>query len=179
MFVRHWKDRGKSRLPSTPYIYRPDQTGSSRSSQEWPGTRPEQSGFRQEQPGIRPERPGSMPEESGNKPRRSDYSPRAWERWFHAAYFGEVFYWKRGLTVIPYHFDPYLVHVPNMEWRDDRGKFKTAKAYNRRSRRFRRAVDGAPLHLVRDFAPLSRGSFQSKNLEVPMAMLFGRRKRKL
>ena len=79
--------------------------------------------------------------------------------------------------MIPYHFDPYLVHVPNMEWRDDRGKLKTAKAYNRRSRRVRKAVPGEPLHLVRDFAPLSRGSFQSRDLEVPVARLFGRRKR--
>jgi competence protein CoiA len=104
------------------------------------------------------------------------YSPRAWERWFHAAYFGQVYYWKRGLTVIPYRFTPHLVRVPKKEWRDEDGALVTAKAYDRRSRRFRKAVAGQPLHLVRDFAPLSRGSFQSKELEVPVARLFGQRK---
>jgi len=103
------------------------------------------------------------------------YSPRAWERWFHAAYFGQVFYWKQGLTVIPYRFDPYHLEVPELEWRDKAGRLQMSKAHHRRSKRYRRPVSGAPLHLVRDFAPLSRDSFQSKTLEIPKARLFSRR----
>jgi competence protein CoiA len=31
------------------------------------------------------------------------YTPRLWEKWIHAAYFGRVYYWIEGLTVVSYH----------------------------------------------------------------------------
>src|SRR5882724_9561751 len=39
------------------------------------------------------------------------YSPTSWERWLHAAYFGRVYYWLGGTTVVPYHFDPSVIAV--------------------------------------------------------------------
>ena len=65
------------------------------------------------------------------------YAPRVWERWFHAVYFGEVYYWKRGLTVIPYHFKQHLLYVPMMQWKDKRRRVVTGRGYERNSKRFR------------------------------------------
>ena len=104
------------------------------------------------------------------------YAPRSWERWFHAAYFGEVYYWKRGLTVIPYHFEPHLLYVPKMQWADKRGKLVTGGGYEKRSKRFRRAVSGKPLNIVRDFEAMERGEFRGGELEVPGARLWGRKR---
>jgi competence protein CoiA len=102
---------------------------------------------------------------------RDRYSPRAWERWFHAAYFGQVYYWKHGLTVIPYHFERYGIHVPRTVWRNKRGVRLTAGGFDRRSRRFRKAVAGQPLDLVQDLRPVDREAFCSGQLEVPRARL--------
>jgi len=36
----------------------------------------------------------------------SRYPPTLWERWIHAAYFGEIYYLIEGLTVANYRLDP-------------------------------------------------------------------------
>ena len=104
------------------------------------------------------------------------YAPRVWERWFHAAYFGQVYYWKRGLMVIPYHFEPHLLYVPKMQWTDKRGQVVSGGGYEKKSKRFRKAVSGKPLHIVRDFEPVARGEFRTRELEVPEARLFAPRR---
>jgi 8-oxo-dGTP pyrophosphatase MutT (NUDIX family) len=54
------------------------------------------------------------------------YTPRHWERWIHAAYFGRVYYWVEGLTVVSYHFDPHFRSVPKKSWYSEDGEKMTA-----------------------------------------------------
>ena len=39
------------------------------------------------------------------------YSPKRFERWLHAAYYGRVYYWQEGLTIVPYSFQSHLIHI--------------------------------------------------------------------
>ena len=70
------------------------------------------------------------------------YSPRLWEKWVHAAYFGQVFFWKQGLEIAAYHFDPHLMRVPITEWKEG-GRTESAGGYERKSKRFRLPVRAA------------------------------------
>jgi competence protein CoiA len=105
------------------------------------------------------------------------YSPSFREKWLHAAYFGQAYYWTSGLTVVPYRFEPYPISVPKMEWQDKRGRVTTGGGYSRISKRFRKPVAGEPLHLVDDFGAVDRGPFEAGKLVVPKARLWIGKKR--
>jgi competence protein CoiA len=100
------------------------------------------------------------------------YSPRLWEKWIHAAYFGRVYYWVKGLTVIPYHFEPHLKHVPARIWFTKTGQKVKVGGYGQRSKRYRSPVRRRPLNLVRDFGPRDRDWWQDSGFSVPSAKLF-------
>ena len=70
------------------------------------------------------------------------YTPKLWEKWVHATYFGRVYYWKEGLSIFSYTFEPSLKTVPKTTWYSENGKKMTAGGYSRRSKRYRRAVRG-------------------------------------
>lgn len=59
------------------------------------------------------------------------YTPRQWEKWVHAAYFGRVYYWVEGLTVVGYHFDPHLKTIPKTSWYSPGGEKMTGGGYVR------------------------------------------------
>jgi competence protein CoiA len=100
------------------------------------------------------------------------YTPRLWEKWIHAAYFGRVYYWTEGLTVVSYRFDSAFSTVPNTSWYSAKGKKMTAGGYSRRSKRYRTAVRGKILDLAKDFVPRKRFWWQGNGLKVPDAKLF-------
>jgi len=100
------------------------------------------------------------------------YAPRIWEKWIHAAYFGRVYYWTGGLSVVCYHFDPKFESVPKTSWRSEDGEKMTGGGYSRRSKRYRMAVRGKTLNLVTDFGPRERYWWQGKGFTVPDAKLF-------
>jgi competence protein CoiA len=102
------------------------------------------------------------------------YSPRLWEKWIHAAYFGRVYYWVKGLTVVPYHFEPHLKHVPARIWFTKTGQKVKVGGYGQRSKRYRSPVHRRPLNLVRDFGPRERDWWYGpgSNRIVPKAKLF-------
>ncbi len=102
----------------------------------------------------------------------SRYAPRLWERWIHAAYFGRVFYWLGGLTVVSYHFDPSFKTVPINSWYSQDGKKMTGGGYSQRLKRYRTAVRGITLNLIRDFGGKQRYWWEGKGLRVPDARLF-------
>jgi competence protein CoiA len=95
------------------------------------------------------------------------YSPRPFERWLHAAYFGRVYFWKEGLTVIPYRFTPHQIHVEKRIWYDTRGNRKTAGGYRRLSKRRVAAVREAALNITQDFEPTTRNPFNAMSVRVP------------
>jgi len=100
------------------------------------------------------------------------YSPALWEKWVHAAYFGRVYYWIEGLTVVSYHFDPNHKTVPRKSWHSDDGKKMTAGGYSRRSKRYRTAVRGKTLNLANDFVPRNRDWWEGNGITVPAAKLY-------
>jgi competence protein CoiA len=100
------------------------------------------------------------------------YAPKLWERWVHAAYYGRVYYWLKGLEVVSYRFEPSLKAVPKKTWYDKKGKKMTAGGYSRRSKRHRTAVRGETLNLATDFGPKDRFWWRGEGFAVPNAKLY-------
>jgi competence protein CoiA len=100
------------------------------------------------------------------------YIPRLWEKWIHAAYFGRVYYWTEGLTVLSYHFDPHFKSVPKKSWYSDDGKKMTGGGFSRRSKLHRTAIRGEAFNLATDFVPRSRDWWEGKGLTIPAAKIF-------
>jgi len=100
------------------------------------------------------------------------YSPKLWEKWTHAAYFGHVYYWIKGLTVVSYHFDPNQKTVPKKSWFSEEGKKMAGGGYSRRSKRYRTPIRGRTFNLATDFAPREREWWEGGGIEVPDAKLF-------
>jgi competence protein CoiA len=105
------------------------------------------------------------------------YSPKLWEKWIHAAYFGRVYYWTEGLSIVPYHFDPNHKSVPQKTWYSEDGKKMTGGGYSRRSARYRTAVGGEVLNLATDFVPMQRYWWEGNGVKVPDAKLFMHRQK--
>ena len=89
----------------------------------------------------------------------SRYSPRVWEKWVHAAYFGRVYYWVRGLEVIPYHFGEYI-------------EFVESCGYKKLFKRFRVPKPGRAVSLAGSFIPRHRAvEWRSRKLVIPESRL--------
>jgi competence protein CoiA len=97
------------------------------------------------------------------------YAPQLWEKWVHAAYFGRVYYWLKGLEVVSYRFEPSLKAVPRKSWYAENGKKMTGGGYSRRSKRHRTAVRQKTLNLVVDFIPKQRYWWEGNEVKVPDA----------
>ncbi len=100
------------------------------------------------------------------------YAPRHWEKWIHAVYFGRVYYWTSGLSVISYHFDPHFISVPRKSWYSKDGNKQKGGGYSRRSDRYRKPIRGRTFDLAKDFAPSERGWWEGNGLMIPAAKLF-------
>lgn len=90
------------------------------------------------------------------------YSPRAWEKWLHATYYGRVYYWKSGLTVVPVHFDEYQLYV---ELTDFGG------GYFKKSKRWRTTRFGPSLDFSTSFKPEKRSAWDGGEISVPYCMI--------
>lgn len=100
------------------------------------------------------------------------YSPRLWEKWFHAAYFGRVYYWTTERLVVPYHFGPCLIDVPLSEWHDSSGDEVSAGGYTKYSKRYRMPEEGRPLDIAADFVKCEHGGFNGGVIQIPPCKLF-------
>lgn len=100
------------------------------------------------------------------------YTPKLWEKWVHAAYFGRVYYWLSGLSVVNYQFEPVLKSIRKTSWYAAGGKKMVGGGYTRRSKRYRRAVRGSTYNLATDFVPQERLWWEGGGLKVPDAKLF-------
>ncbi len=105
------------------------------------------------------------------------YSPRLWEKWVHACYFGKVYYWKKGLEIASYHFEPHFTYVPTSSWYSEGGEEMIAGGFERQSKRYRVPIERRVLHLTQDFIPRQRESWESKDYKIPASKLFLERKR--
>ncbi|MGV3772118.1 MAG: competence protein CoiA [Verrucomicrobiales bacterium] len=100
------------------------------------------------------------------------YAPKPWEKWLHAAYFGRVYYWVKGLEILPYCFEPVLKSIPAQTWYSKRGTVLKSKGFTRRLKKVRTPIPGKVLHLVNDFAPRLRYWWEGEGVKVPDARLF-------
>lgn len=100
------------------------------------------------------------------------YSPRLWEKWVHAAYFGRIYYWIKGLTVASYEFEPQFILIPENTWYSKDGKKMTARGYSRKSKRWRMPVRHETLNIARDFVPRDRDWWKGGDLTIPFSKLF-------
>jgi competence protein CoiA len=100
------------------------------------------------------------------------YSTNPWERWIHAAYYGRVYYWREGLNVTSYHFEPCFRTIPRKTWYSENGKKITAGGYSRRLKRVRTAVRGTTFNLATDFVARNRTWWEGNGIKVPDAKLF-------
>jgi competence protein CoiA len=103
------------------------------------------------------------------------YTPRLWEKWIHAAYFGRVYYWTRGLEVVSYRFEPTLKSVPKKTWYSATGKKMESKGFTRRLKRTRTPIRDCEFNLATDFAPKMRFWWEGNGVKVPDARLFMKR----
>jgi competence protein CoiA len=100
------------------------------------------------------------------------YTPKIWEKWIHAAYFGQVYYWIEGLTVAGYRFEPSYKTVPKRTWYSTTGRKRTAGGYCSKSKRHCTAVRATTLNLATDFGPKQRYWWEGNGVKVPDAKLF-------
>jgi len=100
------------------------------------------------------------------------YAPRLWEKWIHAAYFGSVYYWIEGLTVVRYRFEPNFRSVRRRSWRARGGRRMTCGGYARRSKRYRTTVRCETLNLAVDFSLKQRDWWEGNGMTVPPAKLY-------
>ncbi len=100
------------------------------------------------------------------------YAPRLWEKWIHAAYFGSVYYWLEGLTVVRYRFEPNFRSVRQKSWYTHGGKRINGGGYSGRSKRYRTAVRCEKLNLASDFSPKQRDWWEGNGMMVPPAKLY-------
>ncbi len=95
------------------------------------------------------------------------YSPKAWEKWCHAAYFGRVYYWLSGITIVPVHFAEYKLYVEPSSWYGDGGEERTAGDYYKSSKRYKRPCIGKLLNLATDFKFISKPEWKQGTVYVP------------
>lgn len=89
------------------------------------------------------------------------YDPRPWERWLHALYDNQVYYWLCGVRVLPVRFRDYYVTV-RARTRD----------YQKLSR-MKVPINGKVLSLIEDFRPVSRsGERGGEQLIIPPGKIF-------
>ncbi len=100
------------------------------------------------------------------------YASRPWEKWLHAAYFGRVYYWIDGVSVVSYHFDASFKSIPRTSWYSSGGKKMTTGGYSRKLKRYRTGIRGKTFNLARDFAPQKRNWWEGNGVVVPDAKLF-------
>jgi competence protein CoiA len=93
------------------------------------------------------------------------YSPRLWEKWVHAAYFGQVYYWLGELQVARYRFHPCLKRTGAPR------SGNPATDFRFHSRRYRTPKRDGTFNLVR-FLPKERAAWESKRFKIPAAKLF-------
>jgi competence protein CoiA len=100
------------------------------------------------------------------------YAPQLWEKWIHAAYFGRVYYWLQGLTVLSYEFQPSHTTVPKKTWYAENSRKMAAGGYSRRLKRYRTAVRRETFNLATDFVPKRRYWWEGNGIKVPDAKIF-------
>ena len=106
------------------------------------------------------------------------YSPSAWEKWCHAAYFGRVYYWLRDSIVLPFHFSDYLLYVEESTWFETGGYERSAGGYHKKSKRYKKPVEGREVDISKNFAPTTKKEWRGGTVHVPDCRLYTDKQRR-
>lgn len=98
---------------------------------------------------------------------RYTYSPKTWEKWVHATYFGRVYYWLHGLTVVPIHFGSHTKWVEESTWYEPGGYEQSAGGYFKRQKRKKKISKGEPVEITKAFKATSRDAWAGGDIIVP------------
>lgn len=99
--------------------------------------------------------------------KKDKYAPRAWEKWLHAVYFGRVYYWISGLSIVPIHFDDYQLYIEESTWYIEGGDEMSAGGYYKKSKRYRTPNRGNTLALTQSFVAIERKEWNTQEIFVP------------
>lgn len=102
------------------------------------------------------------------------YNPRAWEKYIHTMYFGFVYYWTEGETLVPVHFGEYKIHVKENSWWEGEGSDAEkvyAGGYDRFSKRYKTPIKSDKVKITK-MSPIARKSWTSKTMSIPAAKLW-------
>lgn len=106
---------------------------------------------------------------------RPRYSPSAWEKWLHSLYFGKVYYWDGGRSILPVHFDKHMLYVESSEWHEN-GQPQSAGGYERHSKRYRTPRRGKSILFPDSFQGVERREWSGKGISVPRCRIVTERK---
>jgi competence protein CoiA len=109
-----------------------------------------------------------MPPYSDGMKENKRYAPHFWEKYLHALYFGRVYYWLRGATILPVHFNECMIGEAYHRWYDkDKGMWVDGHY----SKRFRMPTFQEQV-LITDLQALKRGPWHSGSFTLPEARLW-------
>jgi competence protein CoiA len=100
------------------------------------------------------------------------YLPPKWEQWLHALYSGRVYYWRQGLSIESYGFEPRRERVSERKWFTKDGRVFKMKKHTRVSKRSVIPLHRGTFDLVKDFAPRKREPGASQEFLLPKSLLF-------
>jgi competence protein CoiA len=107
-----------------------------------------------------------------DKLNKEKYRPQLWEKWVHATYYGNVYYWLGGLDIIPVHFGDHYRYVNESTWYESDGEERSAGGYDKKSKAYKIPTFGNSLSLTSDFVKEQRGAWNSEKLEIPKAKIY-------
>lgn len=99
------------------------------------------------------------------------YAPKSWEKWVHATYFGRVYYWLRGLSLLPIHFGEHRKWVEESVWFEPGGEECSAGGYFKTQKRTRTICKGPHVQIPSAFKPTIRNAWASGDIVVPQCRI--------
>jgi len=98
---------------------------------------------------------------------------KEWEKFIHGMYFGKLYHWQAGRSVLPYHFKPFEIYVEEKEWHGEYGEVQYGGGYSKTAKTLKTPVPGdSILDIVEDFKASKRASFQTDNYTIPACKLW-------
>jgi competence protein CoiA len=94
------------------------------------------------------------------------YAPSFWEKYLHALYFGRVYYWLSGETMLPVHFAPYELGYKQKYYDEKLGRWRTPT-----SPRFR-VLYFLPAVRITQLQAIIRQAWESSHFLLPAARLW-------
>lgn len=112
-----------------------------------------------------------------NRLTEDKFSPSAWEKWCHAAFYGRVYYWSKGLELTPYHFGEYKIYVESSSYYDQYGQQINHGGFERSSKRWKTPLAGPIVDIANNFDSSYRTAWSGGTIVIPDSRLYIDRKK--